>query len=125
MIRKLFLHSPARYIAAVIVAIIVGVICLITNGFEYRISYVNAFSVAGGIVFFLGLLQAASFYGAFEIFGYSASSFRGRERKYKDYYEYQKARQIKRSQSELVFVPFIVVGVVFFVIGMILNAALL
>jgi hypothetical protein len=125
MIRKLFLHSLARYIAAVIVAIIVGVICLITKGFEYRISYVNAFSVGGAIVFFLGLLQAVSFYGAFEIFGYSASSFRGKERRYKDYYEYQKAKELKRSQSELVYIPFIVVGAVFFVIGMILNAALL
>jgi len=125
MIGRLFLHSPKRYIIGVIIAIVLAVIFLIIRGFQYRINYVDAFSVAGAVVFFIGLFQLASFYGAFEIFGYSASSFRGKERRYKDYYEYQKAKELKRSQSELVYIPFIVVGAVFFVIGMILNAALL
>lgn len=125
MIGRLFLHSPKRYIIGVIIAIVLAVIFLIIRGFQYRINYVDAFSVAGAVVLFIGLFQLASFYGAFEIFGYSASSFRGKERRYKDYYEYQKAKELKRSQSELVYIPFIVVGVVFFVIGMILNAALL
>ena len=125
MIGRLFLHSPKRYIIGVIIAIVLAVIFLIIRGFQYRINYVDAFSVAGAVVLFIGLFQLASFYGAFEIFGYSASSFRGKERRYKDYYEYQKAKELKRSQSELVYIPFIVVGAVFFVIGMILNAALL
>ena len=125
MLGRLFLHSPKRYIVGVIIAIVLVIVCLIAKGTEYSINFVDAFSVAGAVVFFIGLLQVASFYGAFEIFGYSASSFRGKERRYKDYYEYQKAKELKRSQSVLVYIPFIVVGAVFFVIGMILNAALL
>ena len=125
MIGRLFLHSPKRYIIGVILAIVLAVLFLIIRGFQYRINYVDAFSVAGAVVFFIGMFQLASFYGAFEIFGYSASSFRGKERRYKDYYEYQKAKEEKRSQSELIFVPFIVVGAGFFVVGAILNAILL
>lgn len=125
MIGRLFLHSPKRYIIGVIIAIVLALIFLMIRGFQYRINYVDAFSVAGAVVFFIGMFQLASFYGAFEIFGYSASSFRGKERRYKDYYEYQKAKEEKRSQSELIFVPFIVVGACFFVIGAILNAILL
>ena len=125
MLGRLFLHSPKRYIIGVIIAIVLVIVCLIAKGTEYSINFVDAFSVAGAVVFFIGLLQVASFYGAFEIFGYSASNFRGKERRYKDYYEYQKAKELKRSQSELVYIPFIVVGAVFFMIGMILNAALL
>lgn len=119
------MHSPKRYIIGVIIAIVLALIFLMIRGFQYRINYVDAFSVAGAVVFFIGMFQLASFYGAFEIFGYSASSFRGKERRYKDYYEYQKAKEEKRSQSELIFVPFIVVGACFFVIGAILNAILL
>ena len=125
MLGRLFLHSPKRYIVGVIIAVVLVVVCLISKGIEYSISFVDAFSVAGAIVFFLGLFQLASFYGAFEIFGYSFSGFRGKERRYKDYYEYQKAKEEKRSQSELTFVPFIVVGAFFFIIGAILNALLL
>ena len=125
MLGRLFLHSPKRYIVGVIIAIVLVIVCLIVKGTEYSINFVDAFSVAGAVVFFIGLLQAASFYGAFDIFGYSASNFRGKEHRYKDYYEYQKAKELKRRQSELVYIPFIVVGAVFFLIGMILNAALL
>ena len=125
MIYKVFLHSPIRYIVGLVLAIIIGFLCLLSKGFEYRISYVDAFSVSGAIVFFLGLLQAASFYGAFELFGYSFSAMRGKNRRYKDYYEYQNARLEKRSQQELVYVPFIVIGLFFFIIGMILNLILL
>ena len=92
MLGRLFLHSPQRYIIGVIIAIVLVIVCLIAKGTEYSINFVDAFSVAGAVVFFIGLLQVASFYGAFEIFGYSASRFRGKERRYKDYYEYQKAK---------------------------------
>ena len=125
MIHKIFFHSPIRYIVGVILALIIGFLCLLSKGFEYRISYVDAFSVSGAIVFFLGLLQAASFYGAFELFGYSFSAMRGKNRRYKDYYEYQQAKLEKRGQQELVYVPFIVVGVLFFITGMVLNLILL
>ena len=125
MFRKLFLHSPVRYIVGVVLALIIGVLCLLSNGFEYRISYVDAFSVAGAVVFFVGLLQVVSFYGAFDIFGYSFSSFRRKERKYTDYVDYQTKKRAEKSNSKLTYMPFIAVGAVFFIIGMILNFCLL
>ena len=121
MLRKLFFHSPVRYIAGVGLATVICFVCLFTKGFDYSISFVDAFQAAGGVLFFLGLLQCVSFYGAFEIFGYGFSCFRGKERRYKDYYEYQKAKQAERSRSELTYVPFIVVGIFYFSIGLILK----
>ena len=125
MFKKIFVHSPVRYIVGVVLAVIITLICLVSKGFEYKISYVDAFTVAGGILFFLGLLQLASYCGAFEIFGYSFSSFRGRVRKYKDYYEYQMANAEKRAKQKPFYVPFMVVGLIFFVIGLVLYAILL
>ena len=123
--RKLFLHSPVRYIVGLVLALIIGFLCLLSKGFEYRISYVDAFSVAGAAVFFMGLLQAVAFYGAFDIFGFSASSFGRKERKYKDYASYLEQKSAKRKASKLTYMPFIAVGVVFFIIGIILKVCLL
>ena len=125
MFKKLFLHSPARYIIGIILALFIGFLCLLSKGFEYRISYVDAFSVAGAAVFFIGLLQAAAYYGAFDIFGYAFSSFRRKEHKYKDYISYQEHKSEIKNISKLTYMPFIAVGAVFFIIGMVLNAVLL
>ena len=125
MIKKMFFHSPIRYMVSVILALLIVFLCLLSNGFEYRISYVDAFSVAGGIVFFVGMIQLVAFLGAFDIFGYSASAFRGKERKYKDYVDYQTKKRAEKSNSKLTYMPFIAVGAIFFIIGMILNFCLL
>lgn len=125
MLKKLFFHSPVRYIVGVVLALIIGFLCLLSKGFKYRISYVDAFSVAGAVVFFIGLLQAAAYYGAFSIFGYSFSTFRRRQPKYKDYASYQEHKRDIRSSEELTYIPLIVVGAFFFIIGMILNVILL
>ena len=125
MFRKLFLHSPVRYIVGVVLALVIAFLCLISKGFEYRISYVDAFSVAGAAVFFIGLLQVVSYYGAFDIFGYSFSAFRRKERKYTDYVDYQNKKRASKSNSKLTYMPFIAVGAIFFIIGIILNVCLL
>ena len=123
--RKLFMHSPVRYIVGVVLALIIGFLCLLSRGFEYRISYVDAFSVAGGVVFFIGLLQCVSYYGAFDIFGYSFSTFRKKNPQGYDYVSYREQKRAKKSASGLTYMPFIAVGAVFFIIGMILNVCLL
>ena len=125
MIRKLFLHSPVRYIVALCLAIGITLIVLISRGFEYRINYVDAFSGAGILVFFLGLLQLVSFYGAFENFGYAFSLLRGQNRRYRDLYEYKKSRTEIRLRSKLIFMPFISVGLLFLIVGIVLNCILL
>ena len=125
MFRKLFLHSPVRYIVGFVMAVIIALLILWSKGFEYKISYVDAFQVSGALVFFMGCLSLASFFGAFEIFGYSFSGFRRREYAYKDYYEYQKIKAEQRSKMEYKFVPFMTVGLVFFITGCILSAVLL
>ena len=125
MFRKLFLHSPGRYITGVVLAGLTALLILWSKGFEYKISYVDAFQVSGALVFFMGCLSLAGHLGAFEIFGYSFSSFRRKEHKYKDYFQYQQAKAEERSKEKLEFVPFIVVGIVFFIIGCILQSVLL
>ena len=81
---------------------------------------VDSFGIAGGAVFLIGMLQLVSYWGAFDTFGYSFSSFRHKSR-YEDLYEYTVKKQESRRVNELTFMPFIVVGLVFLLICLILR----
>ena len=123
LLKRIFLHSPIRYVVGTCLAVILVFICLISKGFEYRMSYVDAFTIAGGALILIGLLQLVSYYGAFDIFSFSF--FRGKDKRYKDYLAYQNTRAEKKKNYNLKFMPFIVVGFFFFSIGLILSAVLL
>jgi len=120
LFKKLFLHSPFRYLAAFLISFGIGLTILIINGFDKLIYYVNAFSVGGAITFLVGLLALLSSLGAFDTFGYAFSTFR--KRRHKDLYEYTLAKNEKRSLNRFTFVPYLVVGLLIFIVGMILFA---
>ena len=121
--KKVFFHSPFRYLAAFIISVVIGLTILIINGFDLFVNYVNAFSVGGAVTFLFGLLVLVESLGAFDTFGYAFSTFR--KRRHKDLYEYTVAKNEKRSLNKFVFVPYLVVGLVFFIAGMIMNSILI
>ena len=115
-LRKVFFHSPKRYIAAAVTASAIAIVALFTRGHETLVSYGDAISLAGGAVFFLGLLFAVAFYGAFETFAYAVQNW-SRKDKHDDFYEYIHRRADERKNKELTFMPFVTVGMAFFLIG--------
>ncbi len=115
--RKLFLHSLKHYITAIIIVIVFSLIRLFTTSFDKLINYIDALSLSGAFVFFLGLLFLVTRLGSFDIFGYSFSTFR-KDSKYKDLYDYRTRKEESRSHKEWTFMPYITVGVVFFAVGM-------
>ena len=123
LLRRLFLHSWKRYLAAALTALAMAGLCLLTQGHTLRIHYVNAVTVAGAVVFLLGMLQLVSFFGAFDSFGYAFSSI-GNKRRYHDLYEYVTARKEARSHRELTFMPFITVGLLVLAAGILLGGGL-
>lgn len=119
-LQKLFFHSPVRYIISLVVGIIISIIILAKTNFTYLINYVNAFSTACGALIFVGLFSLVSFYGAFTTIGYAFSTISSK-RKYHDLFEYTKAKEEKSKHSNLVFMPYIVTGVFFGLISLILS----
>ena len=85
--RRCLFHSPVRYIAALVINIAVVLIVLSARGFDVKIYYVDAFSTAGGVSVFFGLLLWIASAGAFDTISYGFSAIFG-NRKYNDLYDY-------------------------------------
>ena len=118
--RRFFRHSPKGYAVALVLAAVITVLALVQRGFDLLIYYADSFGIAGGIVFFLGLLLLVTYLGAFDTFGYAFSAL-GKNRRYRDLAEYTIARKEKRSHGEWFFSPYITVGAVFLLAGLILS----
>lgn len=119
-LRKYFLHSPGHYAAALGVNLGFTLLVLFLRDFDRVLAYIEAFSVAGAISVLFGMLLWVSSAGAFNMFGYAFSYFRA-NRRYKDLYEYTVAKQEKVAKQPKVYVPYIVVGLVFLMISYIVS----
>jgi len=115
------MRSWKRYAAALLLNIALVLLVLFLRGFEWKIYYVDAFSVAGAVSVLLGLLFWAADAGAFDMVGYGFSTL-GTARKYKDLYEYTVRKKEKRSRRGRIFVPNIVVGIVFLLFSFLISA---
>lgn len=113
--------SWKRYVAALIINVVLTLIVLFVRGFELKIYYVDAFSVAGAVSVLLGLLSWISAAGAFDTIGYGFSTFSS-DRKYKDLYEYTVRKKEKRSRQKGAFLPYIIVGAVFLAVSALISA---
>lgn len=116
----LTMTSWKRYIAALVLNICFMLLVLFLKGFDLKIYYIDAFSVAGSVSILLGLLTWITDAGAFDTVGYGFSAlFNGK--KYKDLYEYTLRKQEKRSRKKLGFLPNIIVGAVFLLISFLIS----
>ena len=118
--RRFFRHSPKGYAIALVLAAAITVLALVQRGFDLLFYYADSFGIAGGVVFFLGLLLLVSYLGAFDTFGYAFSAL-GSKRRYQDLADYTNAKKEKRSHEEWYFAPYITVGAVFLLVGLILS----
>ena len=103
------MRSWKRYAAALVMNIAVTLVVLFVRGFELKIYYVDAFSVAGGVSILLGLLMWIADAGAFDTISYGFSALSA-QRKYKDLYEYSMKKKETRSRRRGHFLSFVIVG---------------
>lgn len=110
-LRKIFLHSPGHYVAAVIMAVAVGVFryCALSPEVSARFAVYETLSVAGAVTFLFGGLMLVAYFGAFDMFSYTFSSGRTGG-KYKNYADYSQKSAEKRARGSFYFVPYFVVG---------------
>ena len=122
-LRKYIFHSPAHYGIAVGLNILIVILMLCSRGANFLLAYVDAFSTAGAVSVLFGLLLLVAGLGAFNIFGFAFSGIRG-ERKYKDFYEYTVAKEEKQTRQKKIYMPYIVVGLIFLVVSFLLSSFL-
>lgn len=119
-IKKLFINSWIRYLVSFVIGLLIAVVYLSFNGFKYFYSYVNAISTAGISLIFIGLLSLVSYLGAFYAFGYGFSQIFGNKSNYKDLYDYTTRKIEIRKRKNFIFMPYIIVGIIFVIISLIL-----
>ena len=122
-LREYVFHPPIHYGVAFGLNVFLVLLVLFLKGFDRILAYIDAFSVAGAVSVLFGLLMLVTSLGAFNMFGYAFSGFRT-ERKYKDLYEYTVAKQEKVSKQKKIYIPYIVVGVVFLIISLVLSKSI-
>lgn len=104
--------SWKRYAAALLVNVGLTILVLLLRGFDLKIYYVDAFSVAGGVSILLGMFSCVVRAGAFDTIGYGFSTLRS-DRRDKDLYEYTNRKREQRSRQGRGYLSFFVIGLVF------------
>lgn len=116
--KRLFFHSPIRYIIALFIAILFVLIRLFTShGFLELLAYCDGTFIAGMILICLGGLSVVTYFGGFDIFSYNFSK---KKEGASSLYEYSQIKAEKRKNAPLHFVPYFVVGLFFLLISTIL-----
>ena len=115
--KKLFLHSFKHYCIAVGSFLAIVMIFMWIDKFNLS-QFPSAFASAGMLVLFAGLLLMLGYFGAFDTIGYAFTTFKTRSRRpYKDLVEYTEIKTRLRKEKELYFMPYIVVGLIFAILG--------
>ena len=120
-IKKVFIHSLKKYVIIFIVAVILVLIGLLINGFDWTINYVNSFFFSGFAMICIGGLSIINYYGGYDFMAYAFSKkhVNGKKIQYIDYIEKQNS---KRESRQLPFGPYFVIGVLFLIISILIYA---
>lgn len=116
----LYMRFWKKFIMVLVINIGLTLLVLLIKGFELRIHYVDAFSIAGAVSIFLGLLSWAASAGAFDTIGYGLSSLRSADRRDKDLYEYILRKKEKQSRQKINLLTYLAVGVIFLLISILI-----
>ena len=110
MFKKLFIHSPARYIVSVVILVGVLIAYNSINGWGHLVNYSNAFFISGGILIALGLISMVDYYGGYNIARYIFVR-RDPDGKRKSLAEYNEDRKEKLKHKEFRYFPYLLLGI--------------
>lgn len=117
LFKKLFLHSFKHYCIAVGAFLGLVMIFMWIDKFDPT-QFPSAFATAGLLIVCAGLLLMLGYFGAYDTLGYAFTTFKTRSRRpYKDLVEYTEIKTRLRKEKELFFMPYIVVGLIFAILG--------
>jgi len=127
---KIFFSNKGRYVVALIVSIVLFIALSLVFGFKIFQSYVDASFVVAIVDLGFAGLSVATREGTFDGLSYGfykifvSYRFNNPKGKYNDLYDYKMVHDAKRKDNPYKFVPYIVVGLVFLIISLILFSIL-
>ena len=119
--KKVFFHSPVSYIIATCSGLVIALFYLWNNEFA-KLRIGESFINSGIMVTLVGLLILCAFLGAFDTFAYGFHSLRNRKkRKFEDLVQYTQVKIEQRKKKSLPYIPFLVVGILYIILGIFLT----
>lgn len=111
--KKIFLHSPMKYLISLGIMICVIIVFLSIKGFNYLVNYSNAFFIGGALFVGISLLSIVTNLGTFDIFSYSGRYVINRIKNVDvdRFPEYCDNKKEKRKKLKFEFAPYLVLGV--------------
>lgn len=119
LIKKLFIHSPFRYLACLIIIIGVMVLYNIFNGWGYLINYSNLFFISGVIIISVGFFSTADYLGFFNIARYMFVR-KNPDGTKKSLYDYNQERTEKIKPHKYRFCPYYLIGIISIIVATII-----
>ena len=107
------------------IAFFIGIVPVIVYNAVYNnwllvINYCNGFFIGAASLLAVSALSVFNLYGAFDIFSYLPGRKKMENGKIETLYDYSERKKLTRGKFKLVFVPYLVVGVVFLLVSLIL-----
>ncbi len=124
LFKKVFFHKRLNYIIISIISIIFFILVVAIKGYDRLQSYLDASFVVCVFNYGAAGLSCTTREGVFDSLGYGfdrlfKSVFTGRY-KYKDLVEFKDARVDKRKRNKYNFAPYLVIGLIFMFLTIIL-----
>ena len=122
MFKKLFIHSPYRYLFSIVFTIVIVLLYnILRNEWTLIVNYHDSFFIAGLSLVLIGLLSVVDYFGGLDIFRYMF------KRKNPDgtkttLYDFSEERKEKLKTKTYRFVPFMTMGVIMIIVCLILRA---
>ncbi|MDE6947732.1 MAG: DUF3899 domain-containing protein [Anaeroplasmataceae bacterium] len=121
--KTIFLHSWIKYLSCVIYGIVIIVVYNSFREWSKLVNYIDAIFIAGFSLVCIGGLSIVNNLGTFDIFTHMF--VRSKENQPKpSLYEYSNSKKEKRYKNRFYCIPYFVLGVLYIIISVILQAFL-
>lgn len=118
--KQIFFHSKIKYILCFLFALLVIAFYVVSYGFNL-FNFADATFIAGFILVCISGLSFCTQAGTFDIFSYAFAN-KGVPGKRITFYDYQQRKIEKRKNKKFGCIPYLVVGVFFIIVSVILLA---
>ena len=109
-------------IALMIGAVLMIIYNAVQNTWHLLRGYLDGFFISGMVLIGFSLLVLMSLFGAYDIFSFYFARKQKEEGGKENYYEYSERRRLEKVGKKLIFLPYLIIGVIYLSVSFIIFA---
>ena len=116
-----FKNNWIRFLVAFLLGVVpVIVYQAVNNTWTLPLGYCNGLFVSAFLLISISVLVVLNLFGAFDIFSFYINRKRTEEGRKEDLYEYSTRKKEERLKAKLVFLPYLIVGLLYLIASLII-----